>query len=124
METIMVNSPKLSVLVGLFWIMMTLFVNAQPYQNYPKNDPNNPNEEVDWNPTVGRLEAACQVTANFNTCLTYYQLWCSQGFQQSCYMQNLANTNPQFFQQAINANSACLRGDQNACNWLTQQFGR
>ncbi len=94
-----------------------------PYQTYPKNNPNDPNEETQWNPTVGRLEAACQVTANFNTCLTYYQMWCNQGFPQACYFQNLALSNPQAFQQAISANSACTRGDQRACLWLNQQFG-
>lgn len=119
----MLNPLKLSVLVTLFSLVMPLLANAQPYQTYPKADPNNPNEEVQWNPSVGRLEAACQVTANFNTCFMYYQLWCSQGFQKACYFQQLANTNPQLFQQAITVNSACTRGDRNACNWLIQQFG-
>jgi hypothetical protein len=117
------NPFRSSALISLLWGMVTLSANAQPYQTYPKTNPDDPNEETQWNPTPGRLEAACQVTANFNTCLTYYQLWCSQGFQQACYMQNLAATNPQFFQQVIAVNSACTRGDQNACNWLAQQFG-
>ncbi len=96
---------------------------AQPYQLYPKLNPGDPNEERQWNPTVGRLEAACQVTANFNTCLTYYQLWCSYGFQKACYFRQLATANPQLFQQAMIANSACTRGDPSACSWLSQRFG-
>jgi hypothetical protein len=117
------NLPISFLSIGLFGLMMSLPASAQPYQTYPKINPNDPNEELPWNPTPGRLEAACQVTANFNTCLTYYQLWCGQGFQKACSMSNLAATNPQLFQQAITANSACTRGDQSACNWLMQRFG-
>jgi hypothetical protein len=117
------NSALSFLSIGLLGLMMALPASAQPYQTYPKTNPNDPNEELRWNPTPDRLGAACQVTANFNTCLTYYQLWCGQGFQQACSMRNLAATNPQLFQQVITVNSACTRGDQSACNWLIQRFG-
>jgi hypothetical protein len=118
------NPISLLISISLLWGLMPLSASSQPpYQVYPKTNPDDPNEELQWNPTQDRLGAACQVTANFNTCLSYYQLWCSQGFQQACDLQNLAATNPQFFQQVISLNSACSGGDQNACNWLYEQFG-
>lgn len=71
----------------------------------------------------GNMDAACQATARFDYCRASVYIGCtSWGNQYACRLLQLANTNPNGFQQIMNAQKACsLEGNQQACAWL-QQF--
>lgn len=76
-----------------------------------------------------RMEAECQATARPEICLSYFQFNCQYyGFPMACAMANLGSNcyggdqgQCQYFVGLMQANSACILGDQNACAYLTQQ---
>ncbi len=116
--------PVVRVALALIGLLSAQPALAQAYQIYPKFNEDDPNEERQWNPTVGQTEAACRIRAEFGICQAYYRIHCqTNGFPLACYMLNLSASNPQLFQQAILANRACADGDSQACAFL-QTFTR
>jgi hypothetical protein len=70
----------------------------------------------------GSNDAACQATAQFNYCQASVSIGCRvQGFPYACRLLQLSYSNPGQFQQLMNAQRACLYGNQQACAFL-QQF--
>lgn len=97
------------------------------------DDDDNGNGIPDWQEPGGisadRMEAECQATARPEICLSYYQFNCQYyGFPMACAMANLGSScyggdqgQCQYFVGLLQANSACIFGNQNACAYLTQQ---
>ena len=71
------------------------------------------------------MDAACQATARFDYCQSSVYIGCnSNGFQTACRLLQLSYSDPNTFQQIMNAQKACtLDGDQQACNYLSQFRG-
>lgn len=87
-----------------------------------------------WDPTLGcipagpgggNLDAACQATAKFEYCQGSVYVGCkSWGFATACRLLQLSHSDPQTFQQIMNAQTACnLDGNQQACDYLQQYKG-
>lgn len=73
----------------------------------------------------GKLDAACQATAQFQYCQGSVYIGCnSLGFATACRLLQLSYSDPTTFQQIMNAQKACLLdGSQQACNYLAQFKG-
>lgn len=83
-------------------------------------------QESGSGPGGGNLDAACQATARFDYCQGSVYIGCnSWGFQTACSLLQLSYSDPNTFQQIMNAQKACsLDGDQQACTYLEQFRGR
>jgi hypothetical protein len=110
-----------SVFASLLWILPSATkASANPHIQCYRYDEQGQCVEVGqaW----GELEAACASTARYDYCMQYFFNKCQQwGFQQACYMANLSQSNPDYFQQIINANRDCWTGNSQACAWIKQQ---
>jgi hypothetical protein len=76
-----------------------------------------------WRSNPNILEATCasQGAQRADLCYKYYQMNCERGFRSACWMVNTANYNWNYYVQILYANTACLSGYQNYCNWLRAQ---
>jgi hypothetical protein len=76
-------------------------------------------------PGGGSMDAACQATARFNYCQSSVYIGCnSYGFQTACALLQLSYSDPNTFQQIMNAQKACtLDSNQQACSYLSQFKG-
>lgn len=85
-------------------------------------DPNNSQSQGQGG---GNLDAACQATAEFRYCQGSVYVGCnSWGFVTACRLLELSHSDPQTFQQIMDAQKACnLDGNQQACNYLAQFRG-
>ena len=73
----------------------------------------------------GSNDAACQATARFDYCQRSVFIGCdTQGNQFACRLLQLSYSDPNTFQQIMNAQKACtLDGDGRACAYLKQYKG-
>ncbi len=71
------------------------------------------------------LDASCQATAQFKYCQGSVYVGCkSYGFTYACRLLQLSYSDPQTFQQIMNASRACnLDRNQSACRYLMQYKG-
>ena len=76
-------------------------------------------------PGGGNMDAACQATARFDYCQSSVYIGCnSNGFETACRLLQLSYSDPNTFQQIMNAQKACtLDRDQQACDYLSQFKG-
>ncbi|MEZ5668880.1 MAG: hypothetical protein R3F55_15850 [Alphaproteobacteria bacterium] len=88
-----------------------------------------PDDNESGSISADRMEAECQATARPEICLSYFQFNCQYyGFPLACAMANLGGNcyggDPgqcQYFVGLMQANSACIFGDQSACAYIMQQ---
>jgi hypothetical protein len=76
-----------------------------------------------WRSNPNLLEATCasQGAQKPDLCYSYFQMNCDRGFNSACWMVNTANSNWNYYVELLYANTACLSGYQNYCQWLQTQ---
>lgn len=76
-----------------------------------------------WRSNPNMLEATCasQGAQRPDLCYSYFQMNCERGFNAACWMVNTANNNWDYYVEILYANTACLNGSQDYCQWLKAQ---